>query len=288
MNNLQNAWLALITSLSISWCGTVPESPHKPFSPTPGPELVKISSISPAEFKTVWGIMTFHRRIDNILWGICHFSKVNIPSTPWLRADYKSRTWADWYKTGGDVYTLTAKHCLDTSMTAMDAKKEIDIVAIRSLSRLTASWPTIIKSIDTPPVLERSDYDEVSIENKPVTLRACVPHRKNNTAHCIKMEWRTYPTWLYGQRAMYFSIKDILPILKSAWRSCEIDDGLSWISGMVITDTSNRAYAVVSTWSSICTIATLGATNGAMNIEPLRNTGNSLPWESWRTAIIAN
>jgi hypothetical protein len=283
----------IVTGAVIIWlsgCGTPVK--HNPLQGDPlntSPTLARISSIPSSEVTRYWWIMT---RIvkdwvrDKIMW-ICHFSRVLFPSTPEIRDEFENTTKRKWDATGGDVYTVTARHCIDMNMGRVRKDSTIDIVAIRSLNRYWDPNGVKFSSMDRPPVLERSEHDEKSIGATELTLRACIPHASKNSAHCFKMVWRTYSEWMYGQRRFYYRIADLIPFLDQAGRSCENDATVSWTSWMIVTEWE-KAYAVVSNNIDMCKLTIRWQTIWLLWIEPLRNTANSLPGIPWKTHIIPN
>lgn len=289
--NFSHLAYTTLAAWMISWCSTLSYTPIQ-WNRTdnlPTPELAKISAISPEEMQKYGWIMTrnyIKGQKEKIAW-ICHYSKVRIPSNPEIRNKYKKETWKDWYTTWWDTYTVTARHCVDTSMWSVRNDNTVDVVAVRSLNRLWNSAGITFRSVDKPPVLERSDLDENTIGSTPLILRACVPHATKNTAHCFKIEGRTYSEWQYWQRYFFYKIAELIPFLEQAGRNCSNDASVSWTSGMIVTE-NDRAFAVVSNGIDICKASIKGSIHGVLWIETLRNSLYSLPWSIGKTEIIPN
>lgn len=286
---LSSAIYATVMTTTLSGCSTIWNWTWIWTWKVQTPEYANISPISPQEMSQYWWIMTRSIIIngkEKIEW-ICHFSKVRIPSDKKLQEEYKTKTWKDWHNTGWDTYTVTARHCIDTSMWDVRSDRRIDVVAIRSLNRLENPSGVVFRSIDKPPVLERSSYDEANIDSRSLVLRACIPHISKNASYCFKLEWKTYSEWAFWQRYFFYRIADILPFIKQAWRTCKNDPTVSWTSGMIVTENS-KAFGVVSNGTDICKAITQWKTFGLLGVEVLRNTVNSWLGAQWKTLIIPN
>lgn len=269
--------------------------PYNPKWPWDYRSLAQIRDISAEEMSAYGWIMTMHHKWTGLLLSSCHYGKVRLPSSPSQRENYKARTWMDWYSTGGDTYINTAVHCV-FNMRDKKPWTYQDALVIRSLKRLTENQQIVFKTIDNPPVLERSEFDEVSIWPLPVVVRTCLQHVSENIAHCFELKWRTYPNGKYGQRELFYEIRWVESIIEKTGRNCKsiLDgskntDSFAGMSGMTVVDYRGNAYGVVSNWfRSLCEFKELGWVNAPLRIEPLRNTAYSDPGSVGKSIIVEN